>query len=293
VDPILRLVERLKKVPPASFGDVAVLAENLDLPSGDSGREEVKAFLAKHIFAEEHFALAMGRLYASERVNDADSANFWFHKAIAMGAPGGMVELGISHLLGRGLPVDTEEGYRWLARARAENDGSGAFLAAICRMQGVGITQNLPMARELLNVAIDLRCREAYWESSRMHEEGLGGPVDADWALRQCKEGAALGETKCMERLAALYEKGEVVPRDLAKAQELRDGIRRSAGRTSLREIASRIEALPMDHPAPAAVTPAPQAWIRTASDLISWAGGLFRQVRSPGGHYAWADQEP
>jgi TPR repeat protein len=286
----------MKKVPPASFGDVAVLAENLDLPSGDSGREEVKAFLATHFFAEEHFALAMGRLYASQRVNDAESANFWFHKAIATGLTGGMVELGVSHLLGRGLPVDTEEGYRWLARARAENDGSGAFLAALCRMQGVGITQNLPMARELLNVAIDLRCREAYWESSRMHEEGMGGPVDADWALRQCKEGAALGETMCMAKLAALHEKGAGVPQDLAKAQELRAAIRRSAGMNSLREIASRIEALPMDHPAPAGAPLAPQAWIqgwiRSASDLISWAGGFFRQVRSSGGHYAWADQE-
>jgi TPR repeat protein len=283
VDPVRRLTTELKKSPPETFGDVAVLAEKVSQSEPASSREELQTFLATRFFSEEHFPLAMGRLYTDARVNDAPAANLWFQKAADLDLAGGMTQLGISHLLGRGLPQDTEEGYRWLVRARAKNDGAGAFLAAICRMCGTGATQNLPMARELLNVAIDLQCVEAYWESSWMHEEGLGGSTDTDWAFHLCRLGASHGESKCLERLARHYETGDLVPKDLAKAAELKTSAT-PGGSSWLREVASRVQNLPMDHPAPAptaeTISAIPLAWLHSwyrrtqtsvMSSLASW----------------------
>ncbi len=287
-DPVSRLSTELKKSPPATFGDVAVLAENLSQSVAADAREDLRSFLADRFFSEEHFALAMGKLFADARVDDAVTANQWFQKAVDRDLAGGMTQLGVSHLLGRGLPQNTEEGYRWLVRARAKNDGAGAFLAAICRMRGTGATQNLPMARELLNVAIDQKCIEAYWESSWMHAEGLGGATDKDWAFHLCRIGAAHGEAKCVERLALHYETGDLTPKDLDKAVDLRAAA--STARSSwLRNVASQIEKLPMDHPAPApsaeTVSALPLAWLqlwsqRTHMSFVRSLTGWHTAVR-------------
>jgi hypothetical protein len=117
--------------------------------------------------------------------------------------------------------------------------------------------------------------------------------VDADWALHLTKLGASLGEVKCLEQLAAYCEQGICLPRDPAKASELRRAAARGQDQRWLRIVANHLERLPVEQPVlpsapgPEIAKPLAQLWIQGFSRQIQDAasqtiGNLIRPSSSP-----------
>jgi TPR repeat protein len=68
----------------------------------------------------------LGALYATgdwTGPKDPAQGAEWYHKAAERGHPDAQYNLGFMYLLGEGVPVDTEEGLRWLHRSAKQEEG--------------------------------------------------------------------------------------------------------------------------------------------------------------------------
>jgi TPR repeat protein len=104
--------------------------------------------------------------------------------------------LGISYLYGYDVEVDYKEAFRFLSSAATQGTSRAVLNLGIMHAKGLGIPQNIPEAIRLLEtVAEPSDSSDAFAariELARLYSSGLSFPVDPIKALRWYKEAIAL-----------------------------------------------------------------------------------------------------
>ena len=118
---------------------------------------------------------------------------------------------------GLGCKQSATDAYRRMYRAAAEGMGKARVELARYLMNGKGCKPNPRLAlRLLMEQAVQAPSTpHLFFYLGYMHFYGLGLPKrDRAQALRYFERGASMGDTRAMNNLAAMYERGIVVSKD-------------------------------------------------------------------------------
>jgi TPR repeat protein len=157
----------------------------------------------------------LGRAYyANRQLPEAMGA---FQKAADKGSTSAMVELGVMHGTGTGVPKDEVRARMLFERAAA--DGNPRGITNLANLDG-GAPSDPTRARALLSKAAEANSPEAQYQLGLLLSDGVGGPQDDAGARALFERAAAQGHPGALERMGAFVLAGRGGPRDsnLAKA---------------------------------------------------------------------------
>lgn len=152
----------------------------------------------------------LGRAYAANR-QMPDAITAW-RKAADKGSSAAMVELGVMHANGTGVPRDYAQARVLLERAaEAGNPRGVANLAALS--SNTGVQSDPAKARAQLSRAAESNV-EAQYQLGMMLAEGEGGPKDDVSARALFEKAAAQGHAGALERMGEFTRSGRGGPKD-------------------------------------------------------------------------------
>jgi TPR repeat protein len=181
---------------------------------------------------------------------DEKEAFDWFSKAAAKGYASAMTWLGTAHTLGRGVKPDHKEAVKWLQKAAKEANPGAILWLGCAHAAGTGVKRDDKEAIKCYREAADRGHTHAMIALGRTYSWGLGVPADQKTALEWFRKAIDRGNVNAMYdlaesrlldkdvkdavawhekavqngyadsacRLGSLYEAGEGVQKDLAKA---------------------------------------------------------------------------
>lgn len=160
------------------------------------------------------FALCLGR---------TPDAVEWLRKAADAGVADAAASLGVRIMYGHGAPQDINRGVEWEKRAAEMGSPMGMYNYAISFAQGIGVAQNRQLAFEWLSKAAAAGYCTSYSALAGYYLNGVNVPKDEKKALELIYAGANLGDKSALEKLAKIFENGELgQAKDSAKAASVR-----------------------------------------------------------------------
>jgi TPR repeat protein len=157
----------------------------------------------------------LGRAYAANRqVPEAISA---YRKAADKGSTSAMVELGVLHATGSGVPKDEVQARKLFERAAEAGNARGVSNLAALPSSG-GASPDPVKARALLSRAAETSA-EAQYQLGLMTAEGIGGPQDDVTARALFEKAAAQDHPGALERMGAFAQSGRGGPQDSSAAK--------------------------------------------------------------------------
>jgi uncharacterized protein len=192
-----------------------------DKPADIKGVTEISAAdiptairFCKQAQASRRALFELGRAYAANR-QTAEAMAAW-RKAADKGSTSAMVELGVLHATGAGVPKDEAQARKLFERAaEAGNPRGVSNLAAL----GGGTAQSDPArGRELLAKAAETNA-EAQYQLALMLAEGTGGPKDEAGARALFEKAAAQNHPGALARMGEFAEQGRGGPKDTVAAK--------------------------------------------------------------------------
>ncbi|WP_454918466.1 tetratricopeptide repeat protein [Xanthobacter sediminis] len=106
----------------------------------------------------------------------------------------------------------------WEPLAR-EGHGRAQNNIGACFVDGLGVDQNLELAREWLELSAETGDPVGRRNLARLYLKGLGGPQDTERAVELYRLAAEAGDGPAQEMLSFLLFEGTVVPADMAEAK--------------------------------------------------------------------------
>jgi len=126
-------------------------------------------------------------------------------------------------LLSSDNPAFWPSGHSWLDKAVEGGSVIAMEKQALILLNGTnGRERSVEEAIRLLNRARQLPgAKETFFVLGNLAAQGIGMPQDGAIALANFQEGAKRGSVPCMVALHKLYRDGTIIPKDLAKAEQL------------------------------------------------------------------------
>ncbi len=148
-----------------------------------------------------------------------EKALLWFEKAYNLGSIEASVLIGIMHLEGDGICVDSQTAVKYFKEAVEKEDEEARYLLGMCMFDGNGIERNrvkgLRMIREAANsdvIPANVFLAKAY----SGQKEGV--EKDEEETFKWCKKAAELGDMESQYNLGRFYELGEGIKQDYEQA---------------------------------------------------------------------------
>lgn len=171
--------------------------------------------LAEHGHREAQTTLGVAYFYGEFVKSDHNEGVRWFRHAAEQRHPTAELYLGIAYANGEGVPTDRHEAVRWLRKAAAQGQQRAADLLARYRKEFEEEPAPLD-AREVerLRRSADEGGRDAQLALAALYEDGRGVPRDIAEALRWYRASAEAGSVKAQTYLGEVYEKGRGIQQD-------------------------------------------------------------------------------
>lgn len=150
-----------------------------------------------------------------------DEANHWFKLAVNDSHVEALYEYGVylARLQGEDFHERRQAGERYVWQASEEGHADALTFIGDCYFWGSALyQQDLEYARELYQQAATQSHPGALAQLGKMHEQGLGGPVDFNAAFRCSLQAAEAGFPRAQFHLYSLYEQGHAFTDDRPKA---------------------------------------------------------------------------
>lgn len=147
----------------------------------------------------------LGRAYEDGKgtPQDDEHAVEWFRKSAEQGNAQAQNSLGVMYALGRGIQRDKEEAVRWYKKAAKQGLAEALYNVAISYYNGEGVEEDISAAYAWMMLA-----------------QSKGDPQAAEAVKRIAGELRA-GLSVSKFQLARMYETGEEIPQDPARAIDL------------------------------------------------------------------------
>jgi len=162
----------------------------------------------------------LGKCYSLKQ--DKEEAVKWFEEAAELGNVEAIIDLGVCHVRGLGVPQDFKTAVECFKLALSLGSDDAVFLLAQCYFHGRGINRNMEKAVELVKHASSMGNRSALITLSQLYDSGLGVPVNYDKSVELYVQ-SVMGYPEAMKNLASRLRKGEGVRKDEKKAAELEE----------------------------------------------------------------------
>ena len=151
--------------------------------------------------ASAQFNLGKAYEYGNGVPKNDESAVKWYRKAADQGNSDAEVRLGIMYRLGLGVSQDKQEAVLWYRRSAKQGNAQAMFNLGVSYYNGDGVSPSPNLA-----YAWFLLAQEA------------GNAAAEDAVKRSAEEGGRLGTPDALRQAAAMYEKGDELPQNYAKA---------------------------------------------------------------------------
>jgi TPR repeat protein len=201
-----------------SIADMAAHAETLPGATGESLHQQL--YRAANEANDPDVMYLTGLMFDLGKgvPQDYREAFRWYVLAAEAGQPGAMNSLGLMYALGHGVSQDHSEAMKWWTKAA--DSGSFAALANIASTYyiGLGVQQSYPEAAKWFQLAVDKGDAEAMNMLGVMYAQGLGVTRDRRNAVKLFGQSAHLGSSSAMINLGTLYAAGRGVKQDNALA---------------------------------------------------------------------------
>ncbi len=194
----------------------------------ESERWLQKAADQGHLDAQ--YALGMTRAGLYDVARNIAEAGALFQLAANRGHAGAQFMLGMMHLRGQGMAKDEVEGIAWLRKAAAQ-DLSRARTELAIHLMRASAPDSRAEGMALLNQAAEQGDARAVDWLGNIYANGLGVERDPVKGAEYYKRAAGLGHVQAQLSLAGMYERGDGVPVDLARATQLREAAAQSMPR--------------------------------------------------------------
>ena len=147
----------------------------------------------------------LGRAYEDGKgvPQDDTLAAEWFRKSAEQGNAQAQNSLGVMYALGRGVQRDKEEAVRWYKKAAKQDMAEALYNVAISYYNGEGVGEDLTAAYAWMTLA-----------------QSKGDPQAAE-ALKRMAGELRAGLSVSKFQLARMYETGDEIPQDSARAIDL------------------------------------------------------------------------
>ncbi len=141
---------------------------------------------------------------------DIELANSLLLKAANMGMAEFQMELGYRYLIGKGMPVDTEQALMWTKRAAEQGDAGAMGNLAYMYMVGLPqLEQDYKKVYEWADKGAALGDRSSYNLKAACLLDGTGVEKDVQEGLRCMQKAAELGDVDALANLSTFYRLGE------------------------------------------------------------------------------------
>jgi TPR repeat protein len=119
---------------------------------------------------------------------------------------------------GRGIEPDMFRAMNWLMRAANAKNGPAARWLSLCYSIGLMTKENPVLAFKYLNIAAEAGDPESQADLGKKLIRGRGVEKDTASGILWLEKAAGQNELSAVEELADIFDDGEIVPQNLAKA---------------------------------------------------------------------------
>jgi TPR repeat protein len=189
-------------------------------PAAEKARQELQALAEKANGGDSAAAMELAnRILAT---GNSDLASELYLKAAQANQVEAQEKLALL-LLSSPNQALWPSGHSWLDKAILGGSVLAMEKQAMILLNGDnGREQNIDEAVRVLNKARQLPgAKETFFLLGNLAVQGVGMPRDGAIALAHFQEGASRGSIPCLRALHRLYRDGTVIPKDVAKAEEL------------------------------------------------------------------------
>ena len=170
--------------------------------------------------ADDQFQLGKAYFNGAGVSQSFEKSGFWYRKSAEQGNTKAMHNLGVLFILGQGVEKNEAEGARWIKLAASKNDPKSCYLYATLLAHGTGVGKDTIEAQKWIKKAADLDDPSALARLGECYLYGDEGyPKDPKLALPLLQQAAEHKNPWACGALARMYEKGQVVEKNLKNAQ--------------------------------------------------------------------------
>lgn len=178
---------------------------------------DIQTMLSRAAAGDVELQNALGNAYSSGTAGVAQNfaeALKWYRKAAERGYAPAQFNVGLSHELGRGVPVDAESAFKYYLVAAEQGYAPAQFNVGNMYASGRGVGQDYFEANLWFKQAADNGVVEAVFNLGFAYEAGNGVKADLAQAARWYKQAAERGYARAQYNLALLLEDGRGVNKD-------------------------------------------------------------------------------
>ncbi len=126
--------------------------------------------------------------------------------------------LGMMYALGRGVPQDYAEAFKWFSLAAEQGNAQAQYALGSMYYEGRGVPQVYSEAFKWFSLAAEQGDAAAQNSLASMYIDGKAVPQDYAEALKWVRMAAEQGDADAQNNLARMYALGRNVPQDYAEA---------------------------------------------------------------------------
>lgn len=154
------------------------------------------------------------------RIANQSEAILWYVTAADAGYARAKTALGKAHLTGQGVLIDHGRAIALFEQV-GDEDPEARFQLGLCHLLGKGVPVNQAVAAQHLLKAAEQQHPDAAYNYGALLYNGIGVPQDRQVALSFYTAAAELGSASGQYRMAYAYAQGQEVPEDPDRAIEL------------------------------------------------------------------------
>jgi TPR repeat protein len=149
---------------------------------------------------------------------DYNEAFKWFTKAAKQGNVDAQFKLGGMYYEGRGVPQDSKEAIKWFTKSAEQGDTAAQFSLGLMYNTGAGVPRDYNEAVKWFTKSAEHGEAAAQYSLGLMYDTGAGVPRDYNEAVKWYTKAAEQGFDKAQNNLGLMYEYGEGVLQDYIEA---------------------------------------------------------------------------
>jgi len=129
------------------------------------------------------------------------------------------IKMGVMYLRGQDVPADPKQAFYWMEKAALNGSAEAQYYLSLFYEDGLGVNEpDLDLAMKWLRQAAEHDYTYAYYELGLAYLIGKTGTVDYHRGAVWLDKAARVGVVRAQRQLAALYEQGVGVEKNMASA---------------------------------------------------------------------------
>lgn len=151
-------------------------------------------------------------------LHDLQAAMSWYERAVEHGSTEAIVNLGVMHRDGIGVPKDLQKAIALFQKGTDLNDSRSQYMLGYMYLEGLGVPVDTAKSLDLWKRSAEGGDDTAQYEIGRAYLNGNGIPKDVGKASEWYLKSAVQGNTQAQHLIGWMYAQGEGLSKDMVLA---------------------------------------------------------------------------